>query len=124
MQKKVRFEVTYTDSGVTVRHFTVGSDRPPGIKMFRKGYAGLSSKVDNWIHERINSYREFVVTEDVPMPDIEVVGHVLSKRLARRSELETTIRSLIEFIEEHHDAGDINSEAGKLCELAEDILRR
>lgn len=119
MKKTVTFTVNYTLQGVTV---TKEIDGHKTVKRFRKGYAGLSCKADNWIHEQINNYREGVAIDGICMPEFIIIGHTLSKRMPNRSELISMIRRLVALIEEKCDATDINSDCGKLCEEAEWLI--
>jgi len=120
MHKIVTFTVNYTPQGVSVIKEMGGHET---VQRFRKGYAGLTSKVDNWIHEQIDNYREAIMIDGICMPEIIIVGHKLSRRKPKRSELASMIRKLMDFIEDKCDAAtDINTDCGKLCEAAEALL--
>lgn len=122
--KIVKFDVRYTEATAVVSQTVVGSEMKPRTKLFRMGYADRRCKVDQWIHGQIESYREMALTDGVQIPEFTVVGHKLSVKRPGVRELVDTLRTLMKAIEDITDVTDINSDIGRACERADDVLSR
>lgn len=122
--KTVLFDVQYTTATAVVTQSVIGSERKPHAKLFRMGYADRQSKVDQWIHSQIESYREAALTDGIQIPEFQVVGHTLSRKRATGQELVAAIRQLMVAIGSITDVTDINSDIGRACERADDVLSR
>jgi len=122
--KTVLFEVQYTTATAVVTQSVIGSERKPQTKLFRMGYADRRCKVDQWIHSRIEAYREMALTDGIQIPEFQIVGHTLSRKRATVQELVVAIKQLITAVESITDVTDINSDIGRACERADDVLAR
>ena len=119
-QKTVTFTVRTTECGCTVTRELNGRTE---TKRFRKsGYAGAIHTADKWIHERIDTYREAREVDGIQMPEVIIVGHKLSVRPPKRSQLTNMIRRLVDMLDQKCDTTNPDNELGRLCDEAEELI--
>jgi hypothetical protein len=75
MSGVVRFYTKLTPCGCTVEHVSRGGRTK--TKRFRNGYASSELSAAAWIREQVNSLVDFITSEDLEMPAIEINGEAI-----------------------------------------------